>query len=1145
MDQLRQDARGVGVALRLQSLLRFAGMPLVETSITAGVLARLQLLAAPALVRPDATVVPLERKDAALLALLAFDGPTSRSRAAALLWPDADADKARNSLRQRLFRLRRAAGTELIEPDESLRLADRVEHNLGSPARQLADDPTAAAGDLLGACVYEDCPELEDWVRIAREHWRAMRRDALAELAAKREADGQIAQALVYAERLLAEDPVSEQAHRLAMRLHYRRGDRASAISAYERCRTALQRELAAEPDTETVALAQLIQRADELPGLAPKARRPAAILRPPRLIGRDAEWRALERSWEAGLPVLISGDAGVGKSRLLGDFAQSRSVPMVGGRPGDTRVPYAVLARLLRAALRTEGVIRLDDGLDDFVKSELARVLPELGAAPVGPLVEARFRVAVVQALSARQAAGLAGFAVDDLHFADEATLELLPQLLIPDLRWLGAVRAAECPAPIAAWQRAEGGQRLAEVLLAPLSESAVRELLESLALPDIDAAALAGAIARHTGGNPFFVLETLNALVETGGADATSNRLPTPTSVGALIDRRLAQLSAPALKLARVAALAGADFSAALAAHVLQTHPLDLAEAWGELEMAQVIRGQTFAHDLIYEVVLRSVPQPIAQLLQRGIAEYLESQSAPPASLAEHWADAGEWSRAARSHLLAAAEARRASRRLSEVEHCEAAFACFDRAGESASAFDARCASIDSLILVRGVERANVVIDALLAEAHSDGQRATALTARATAALMAVDHVTGIASAREAFALAERLDSPWPRFEAARLLAVGLAQAVRNDEALAVIEPFEALVEANGTREQRGHFWADYAYVLNSARKLRRTADALARAIDNARALGDLAELAQLTTNLATVQGNLGEVGQALEHALRARALQSEVGDTEGPMRGVIEHHCALYSAEAGRYSEALDTIETALECFRGDGQTVWIAVADNNKATMLIHLAQYGRAKKALDYVAPSVDHVRARGAMLSARIARLLGGSAKLDLRVATDALGTAGDPYMRLLVELEQTLEMAPMDAVALCDRVRASAENIEYFGVALKAALLSVRFLLNAGETNAAAARWTELQPALVSIQAADMYLPDAWSIGHDVLAANGDANGAAALLARAVDWIEQTALRHVPPTYRDSFLHRNPVNRRLLTAASRPASAA
>jgi hypothetical protein len=172
------------------------------------------------------------------------------------------------------------------------------------------------------------------------------------------------------------------------------------------------------------------------------------------------------------------------------------------------------------------------------------------------------------------------------------------------------------------------------------------------------------------------------------------------------------------------------------------------------------------------------------------------------------------------------------------------------------------------------------------------------------------------------------------------------------------------------------------------------------------------------------------------------------------------------------------------------------------------------------------------------MLSARIARLLGGSAKPDLRLAAEALGTAGDPYMRLLVELEESIEMAPSDAADFCIRVRSDAERIEYFGVALKAGLLSVRSLLSAGQTDAAAACWTELQPALASIQPADMYLPEVWSIGHEVLAATGDASGAAALRTRAVEWIEQTKLRHVPPTYRDSFLHRNPVNRRWLTAA-------
>jgi hypothetical protein len=109
----------------------------------------------------------------------------------------------------------------------------------------------------------------------------------------------------------------------------------------------------------------------------------------------------------------------------------------------------------------------------------------------------------------------------------------------------------------------------------------------------------------------------------------------------------------------------------------------------------------------------------------------------------------------------------------------------------------------------------------------------------------------------------------------------------------------------------------------------------------------------------------------------------------------------------------------------------------------------------------------------------------------------------------------------------------------------LTAGLFTARFLLAAGEREAAAARFTDVQPALASLQPADLYLPEAWSIGHDVLAANGDASGAAALLARAVEWIEQTALPNVPASYRDSFLHRNPANRRLLTAASRAGRAA
>jgi len=1121
-------------ALALQWWLRPAERAVHETSASAVI--HLRLLAVPALVLGNSAPLALERKDAALLALLAVDGPMPRARAAAMLWPDAEPQKARNSLRQRLFRLRRSAGCDVVVEDSALALADGIDHDLaGLPAR-LASDPSAAAGELLGAFGYEDCEEFDDWVRSARERIRVLRRDAIAAAVAHEEASGHLARALIFAERLVAEDPLSEQAHRLLMRLHYRRGDRAAALAAHARCRQVLQVELGAEPSTETRELAQLIERSGELPGTGSRPV-PAALARPPLLVGRERQWRALEDAWERNCVAVLSGDAGMGKTRLLGDFAQSRGIPTLGARPGDERVPYALLARLLRVAVVPGAEACSAVQLDGQLRSELARVLPELGAAPVGPMNEARFRQAVVEALAGRRQSGLAGVALDDLHFADAASLELLP-LLATELRLALAVRGAETPVALAAWQGVEAGAALLEVALPPLSETDVRELLDSLALDGIDSARLAAPLAQHTGGNPYFVLETLSALVaQPGGND---ERLPTTPTVGALIERRLTQLSPAALRLTRVAALAGADFNAALAAHVLQSHPLDLTEAWAELERAHVLRGGGFVHDLVRDVAARAVPGPIAELLHRGIAEHLEAQSVAPARVAQHYADAGAWRRAAEFHLRAAHDARLASRRAEEVERRESAVACFDRAGDTEAAFEARCDSVESLILVRGVEHAQRVIEGMLAAARNDAQKVAALTARATAALMAADHVTGVASAREALSLADSVGSPWQRFEAARLLAVGLAQQGRTDEAAAVLAPFEASVVAEGSVEQRGHYWSDMAYVLNSARRLRRTADALAKAIDCARDQGDLAELAMLTTNLATVHGNLGHVDQAYEHALRARALQVELGATGGPIGGVIEAHVALYGAGLGYYGSAVKAYERALEHFRRDGQTTWIAVCSNNMAMTLIDLGQFARARKALDYEAPSVTHVAARGALLAARIARLLGSSPAADLQRARDALARGEDYYIGALLELELAESIDAREALGACDAVADAAERREYGGLVMKAKLLAAQATLRSGDRASAVARWNELQSFLATLHATDCYPPRAAAIGRDILLACGYADQAAQLLATAVAWIRETALPQVPDAFRESFLDRNPVNRALLTAESR-----
>ena len=114
----------------------------------------------------------LERKDDALLAMLATEVPWPPARAAGRLWSDSSEAQARANLRQRLYRLRRLAGGDVVLADPSLRLAPAVTVDLLQFAQALADDPGAGTGDLLGGLDYSDTDDLAAWVTSARERWR-------------------------------------------------------------------------------------------------------------------------------------------------------------------------------------------------------------------------------------------------------------------------------------------------------------------------------------------------------------------------------------------------------------------------------------------------------------------------------------------------------------------------------------------------------------------------------------------------------------------------------------------------------------------------------------------------------------------------------------------------------------------------------------------------------------------------------------------------------------------------------------------------------------------------------------------------------------------------------------------------------------
>src|SRR5262249_21621543 len=159
-------------------------------------------------------------------------------------------------------------------------------------------------------------------------------------------------------------------AHRRVMRLHYLRGDRAAAQAAYHRCADVLRRELGARPSAETEALLQQIETA--APPQAARAPLPVTVLRPPRLVGRESESGALAAAWREGQLVLVIGEAGMGKSRLLAEFIDPTTVSAA-ARPGDTAVPFAAAARLLRAVIAQHPA-----AAPPAIRGQLAALLPE-----------------------------------------------------------------------------------------------------------------------------------------------------------------------------------------------------------------------------------------------------------------------------------------------------------------------------------------------------------------------------------------------------------------------------------------------------------------------------------------------------------------------------------------------------------------------------------------------------------------------------------------------------------------------------------------------------------------------------------------------------------------------------------------------
>ncbi|MGN6755560.1 MAG: ATP-binding protein [Thermomicrobiales bacterium] len=640
-----------------------------------------------------------------------------RQHLAFLFWPDTHEAQARNNLRQLVHQLRRAlpaaegflhtdastlcwhSGTpftlDIAEFERELQLAETAEARGDRRALQAALEQAARLyrGDVLPSCY-------DDWIVHERERLRLRHLQVLERLAAALAAQGENAAAIGYTRRFVRADPLNEAGYQRLMQLLALHGDRAGALHVYHHCAAILQRELGIEPDPATRAVYERLMRPDpEEVAAVPVVAHAPTFAAMPTLIGRQGEWLSLAAAWRraiAGAPrfVLITGEAGVGKSRLAEDFLawagqQGAVTAKARSYAAEGQLSFAPVTEWLRGnGLRPHAA-----RLDAVWLAEVARIVPELSVGQATPARQdtqpefgrrQRFFEALARATLAAPPPLL--LLLDDLQWCDQETLEWLHYLLRFDqaarLLILGNVRAEELPQQhplhtLLLHLRATTG--LTEIVLQPLSVTDTAKLAAQVAGHPLDlSAAAATQLFHETGGYPLFVVETVRAglrreALSVPEAGSISPKVVRPLSprVQAVLAGRLLQLSPGARALAELAAAIGREFTLDLLIVAGNTEADDAVRALDELWHKRIVRehganAYDFTHDTLRDVAYTEIGVPQRQLLHRRVAQALETLHAEDldpvrGQIAAHLERAGRAERAIPHYRAAALVAQR----------------------------------------------------------------------------------------------------------------------------------------------------------------------------------------------------------------------------------------------------------------------------------------------------------------------------------------------------------------------------------------------------------------------------------------------------------------------------------------------------
>ena len=644
-----------------------------------------------------------------------------------------------------------------------------------------------------------------------------------------------------------------------------------------------------------------------------------------PAFVGRADELAALREARARAIggratTVLIGGDAGVGKSRLVAQLAaEDAGVPIHVATgfcpPGGRNLPFAAIVGLLKdltPQLDDERAVLLQPALAALGLRDLQA---QVGTELSGVLARTALFNAIITALTDLAERTPLTLVIEDLHWADSGALELFDVLArsIGDapILLIGTYRSDEVDRdhllrPIVAELRRSPATVILNI--GGFDEAGVAQQMAAILGHDPDPKWSAAVHAR-CGGNAFFV-EELTA----SGPDGEL-----PSELQDLLMVRAVGLSTEAQSVLNLAATIGANIGHQLLVDASGMDGDDLQPAIAEVVDRQLLvvaphtAGYEFRHALVREAVYDSLLPGDRVRLHRHVAtaRALSHHPTPAAELARHWWEAGEWGHALHTSLAAAEDADRVFAFAEALAHRERALAAWDRASHRDSS------SVDRLALLeatadgaylagdpeRSVELARMVVDAI--DRDEDPERAAVAITRLGRSITTTEgYDAALAHYTEAESL---LDAARPTQALAQVLAhhAGtLMVMARMHDAAEICERAIAAAETSGNRGAECNAINTLGCTVAALGQPDEGLALMRKAVELAEEIGDAGVLNRAYTNLSSLLLDESKLEQAAAVTLDSIAVGEE-------MLGIKLYGAAMNSAEAlillGRWAEA----------------------------------------------------------------------------------------------------------------------------------------------------------------------------------------------------------------------------------------------